>query len=150
MLDIDKSVMSLSMKLGNRVTRKSFIGRMAIGVGALTGGAAGALAFPKTADATHNEYSIQCTYHPDIWTNGCPSPYCTGGSWFICGGIANCSPRLTEWFDCCYACSTCHTHPDPSDPNGEGSSCCSYGYCSSGCGSNKVVCRFHRCSNFTC
>lgn len=148
MLDVDKSVMSLSMKLGNRVTRKSFLGRLAIGVGVLTGGAAGAVAFPRSAEATHEWVSIQCLYHPDIYTNGCPSPYCTGGSWFNCG--TNCGTRMKEWFDCCYACSNCHTHPDPSDPNGQGYSCCWTGYCASGCGSNRVVCRYYRCTNFTC
>ncbi len=137
------------MKVGNRSTRRGFLGRAAGAFGVLVGAPAGVLALAPAASATHASHSIQCDYHPGINQNGCASSHCIGGSWLVCDG--RCGNQAREWFDCCDTCSAgCHTHPDPSDPNGQGYSCCFTGYCSSGCSGKKVVCRFWRCANLLC
>ena len=144
---LDESVMSLSMQLGNRVSRRGFLGRAAAATGVLVGGPAAALIFAPGATATHNHESIQCEYYPVIQGNGCP--YCIGGSWLACDG--RCGNQAREWFDCCHQCQGgCYTAADPSDPNGRGYVCCFTGYCVSGCSGKKVICRFWRCHNLLC
>jgi hypothetical protein len=151
-ISFDESVASISMKIANRSTRRGFLGRAAAGFGVLVGGPAGALALAPAAKATHTSESILCDYHPDIYINGCASStltLCIGGSWLVCDG--RCANKAREWFDCCDQCTAgCHTHTDPTDPNGVGWSCCYTGYCGSGCSGQKVVCRFWRCNNLLC
>lgn len=144
MTTLDRSVSTLSMKLANRISRRSLLAKAGRGLGAFAGGSVVSLAFARTAAATHENESIECTYHPDIYSNDCSSSggYCTGGSWYDCYGP--CYPNnSTQWYDCCHACTAgCHTH---SDPHGSGWSCCFTGYCGSGCSGKKVACRFYRC-----
>lgn len=145
MSTLDRTVATLSMKLANRVSRRSLLVTAGRGLGAVAGGSAVSLAFARTATATHQNESIYCLYHPGINSNSCP--YCTGGSWVQCTGP--CYPQGTQFYDCCNACTAgCHTHSDPSDPNGQGWSCCFTGYCGSGCSGQKVACRFWSCVNF--
>lgn len=145
MTTLDQTVATLSMKLANRITRRSLLASAGRGLGAVAGGSMVSLALAQRAEATHTNNSIYCQYDPTVNSNSCP--YCTGGSWVQCDGP--CYPQGTQFYDCCAACTDgCTTHPDPSDPNGRGYSCCFTGYCPSGCGSKRVHCRFYRCVNF--
>lgn len=142
MTEVDHAVAKVSMRLADRTTRRGLVGKFTRAMGVLMGASASSLFFTQSAEATHLNESILCLYHPAVQSNSCP--YCWGGYWYACD--YRCDIRTTVWHDCCHSCTVgCHRRPDPTDPNGYGWSCCFTGYCNSGCGGYKVLCRWFSC-----
>jgi hypothetical protein len=96
---------------GNRVTRRSFIGRVAVGMSAVGAGGLGFMPSAAAAPAT----KCGCSNCGDSsscggsYCHGCPSGTCAGGSWYMCTSI--CRPSYyTRYQDCIKAASNCRKY----------------------------------------
>jgi hypothetical protein len=151
MRDPDLTVASFSQDLANRLSRRSFFGRLAKVGMVMAVGSGSSVLLTREAAATHRNVSVECAQHPDVGYNGCPSQYCDGGCWSVCDNgheDHKCGCKVTVWCDCCSDCNDgCRTVSDSSDPNGAGYTCCFEGYCDSGCSGKKNLCRWWYCTD---
>jgi hypothetical protein len=158
----------LSTFVANRISRRSFIGRVS---GVAAAAAAGAAAFPDPAAALTcdcpgggcntgcNDRSKSCGVNGHSVTcggltgNGGQCPYYTVacGSWG-CTCSSQCpGSQVRIWTDCCAIADQCS---DPSscrcvrDTDGVTRPTCCYGHCYQGGGTNchHIVCRYQKCA----
>lgn len=84
---------------GNRITRRSFIGRVALGMSAV---GAGGLGFTPSAVPDTSCGCANCGDSSSCggsFCHGCPSGTCAGGSWYMC--TSTCRPNYyTRFQDC--------------------------------------------------
>jgi hypothetical protein len=107
-MSFDHFAESAARRAGNRITRRSFIGRLAL---AISAAGAGSLAF-RTAPAL--AIDCPCRVCGDSTSCGgsfghpCPSFTCAGGAWYMCTTYCGTS-HLTKFQDCMLKHS-CHTY----------------------------------------
>jgi hypothetical protein len=142
---IDRLISSTSVKAANRLTRRSFIGRLGIGAAAL--GTGGLVGIPQaTAAGASPSFcageSVTCNIL--YGKNGCAGGLCNDGSW--CVGPGNCDYvecGATRWHDCCIRSSQCGCHYVSGYP-----SCCNGCVWGVNCSARTgwvVRCRYHTC-----
>jgi hypothetical protein len=146
-MTIDTVTESMSRRLGTRLSRRSFFGRLGAGL-ALAGG--GSLAL-RTGVAFGEEFACcgcaTCGYSSTCQTEGgaCPSGTCACGSWLLCNCTGTRGMVMRRYRDCCAACTggcfcgwdnkpRCY-YPAP------------YATCN---GHNKVRCRSIFCTTIRC
>ena len=99
---------------GDRIPRRTFIGRIALGMTAV---GAGGLGFASAAPAVTKTCGAGCTKCDGDSTtcggttcHGCPSGTCAGGSWYMCSPTI-CAPNfLVRYRDCIKAASNCNAY----------------------------------------
>ena len=107
-MSFDHIAESAARRAGNRITRRSFIGRLAL---AISAAGAGSLAF-RSAPAL--AIDCPCRVCGDSTACGgsfghpCPSFTCAGGAWYMCTTYCGTS-HLTKFQDCMLKHS-CHTY----------------------------------------
>jgi hypothetical protein len=107
-MSFDHFAESAARRAGNRITRRSFIGRLAL---AISAAGAGSLAF-RSAPAL--AIDCPCRVCGDSTACGgsfghpCPSFTCAGGAWYMCTTYCGTS-HLTKFQDCMLKHS-CHTY----------------------------------------
>jgi hypothetical protein len=107
-MSFDHFAESAARRAGNRITRRSFIGRLAL---AISAAGAGSLAF-RSAPAL--AIDCPCRVCGDSTSCGgsfghpCPSFTCAGGAWYMCTTYCGTS-HLTKFQDCMLKHS-CHTY----------------------------------------
>jgi hypothetical protein len=97
--------------LGNRISRRSFIGRVALGMSAVGVGGLGfapaAVAVPNTTCGCPN-CGVGSTTCGCTTCHGCPSGTCAGGSWYMCSPNI-CAPNYyVRYRDCIKSASNCN------------------------------------------
>jgi hypothetical protein len=138
-MSFDHFAETTARRVGNRITRRSFIGRLALTISAA---GAGSLAF-RSASAL----AIDCpcrvcgdsTSCGGSFGNPCPSFTCAGGAWYLCTTYCGTS-RLTKFQDCMLKHS-CHTYCGPDHRPG-----CYYHTPYGSCGGRSTV----WCRSVTC
>jgi hypothetical protein len=107
-MSFDHFAESTARRAGNRITRRSFIGRLAL---AISAAGAGSLAF-RSAPAL--AIDCPCRVCGDSTACGgsfghpCPSFTCAGGAWYMCTTYCG-TKHLTKFQDCMLKHS-CHTY----------------------------------------
>src|SRR5712691_3356333 len=101
-MSFDQLFENTTRRVGNRLTRRSFVGRVALAMSAV--GAGGLASTPSRALAAARSCG-GCSNCGDSTTcgctpcHGCPSNTCPGGAWYLCTSHCPCS-TLTKYQDC--------------------------------------------------
>jgi hypothetical protein len=107
-MSFDHLVEKTARRAGNRITRRSFIGRVALAMSAV---GAGGLAFspaPALAAGCPCRVCGDSTACGGSFGHPCPSFTCAGGAWYMCTSYCGTS-KLTKFQDCMLEHS-CHTY----------------------------------------
>ena len=134
-----------------RVSRRSFLGRLGKGMIAASLGAGGAAilaedAFAHACNCERCDCSIGCAALPGHNSNSCPPGTCTCGCWCVSGESC---PAFREWCDCCGG-DYCNPHGCRCVTGTDGCtrpSCCHHKEWPGGCGSSSwhIACRRSQC-----
>lgn len=97
-MSADQLFEKTARRFGNRITRRSFIGRTALGMSAVgVGGLGFTPAVPTTScGCAHCGDSTSCG---GSYCHGCPSGTCAGGSWYMCTSLCQ-NQYYTRYQDC--------------------------------------------------
>jgi hypothetical protein len=133
-------ITSAAGKMSERVSRRSFVGRIGVAAVASTVGVPALALLEPGVAAAHGGYSKYCS---DIWGGRCDTTYgCYCGCWNTTGGcsICDCCDNGSGW--CSSHGCTGHSNPD----NTQHSCCFGKEYSSpAGCGSisggTLIICR---------
>jgi hypothetical protein len=152
-MSFDKLFENATRRVGNRITRRSFMGRMALATSAVGVGGLAVKPSPQVSNCGHPCSNTGCdsTTCGCTTCHGCPSGTCAGGAWYMCTSICN-TGYYTRYLDCLTS-STCRTYCGCDGRPGCYFST-PYGSCS---GHSKVYCRSITClgpapcsGNFLC
>ena len=142
-MSFDRLAENTARRVGNRLTRRSFIGRVAlavsaVGAGGLASGTAPALAAGCPCRVCGDSTSCNGSFgHP------CPSFTCPGGAWYMCTQYCG-TKHLTKFQDCMLK-HNCHTYCGRDGRPG-----CYYQTPYGSCGGrSRVWCRSVTCHNST-
>jgi hypothetical protein len=150
---LELAVGGASRSLAGRFSRRSFIGRLGLGVVAASLGESGlSLMRPGLAGATIascGTCSVSCNYLPGWLQNSCPTNSCRCGHW--CFTDSTCpSGQTRRWTDCCDL-GWCGAHGGCYCVTSKNKvTCCnSRTYSPYDCNPSgaKVVCRFNACNS---
>jgi hypothetical protein len=107
-MSFDHLFESTARRAGNRITRRSFIGRVAL---AISGVGAGSLAF-KSAPALAAGCPCRICGHSTScggsYGHPCPGFTCAGGAWYMC--TTYCGTRHLTKFQDCMLKHSCRTY----------------------------------------
>jgi hypothetical protein len=137
MQQLERTVRSAGLKLSQRLTRRSLIGRSGGALVAL--GAAGYTLVPSPEPAgAVCDGGLSDTCNSLLGYNHCPDYTCSNGYWHVSGGP--CGGGGTYWQDCCVSASGC---PGGCHCHNNHPTCCyscypsGGGYCVNCCGVNR-------------
>ncbi len=107
-MSFDHLVEKTTRRAGNRITRRSFIGRVALAMSAVGVGGLGFSPAPALAVDCPCRTCGDSTACGGSFGNPCPSFTCAGGAWYMCTSYCGTS-KLTKFQDCMLKHS-CHTY----------------------------------------
>lgn len=146
---------SVSRKLANTISRRSFLGRLGIGaIAATLGNGASVLIFPEEAAAHTNPCQSGCSISCGTLTgsNACPAGTCNAGCWCVRVSTSICQSTLRHFCDCAGG-DYCGSHPCHCVTGTDGlthPSCCLHKLWPDGCGvvdEWHIACRVIDCLN---
>jgi hypothetical protein len=98
-MSFDRVFEKVAKRTGNRLTRRSFVGRVALAMSAVGVGGLAATPAPALAIECPCRICGDSTSCGGSFGNPCPTFTCAGGSWYLCTSYCG-TTKLTRFRDC--------------------------------------------------